>query len=405
MTLSTDSKARVLDELAFMFATGNLRSVDSEQEFAESKIHIGTTVSWKWQSGTATGKVIKVFRDRVTLKLNSTDVTKNGTEDNPAILIEQESGARVLKLASEVSLSSDYEESGYTISLSELEFAAATKKKNCVKGTPCQNTCIAAGKVCQKGITAPQKEKVREIKTKLKATIDKKTKTNPQVLQDEPTGASPGALNPASSQRKTETTPEERSSFMKARPESKSRLARAKKAIKQIPGAPPPHPEELVALEEYTGLHYGAINAVLRGNDRALLAKSLTDSQKQKYLEDAIFVTAALDALPPHDGIVYRGTALPKSVINKYKVGETVTEKGFTSTSTKLDVAGIFSDPGTEGKDKPVVYTIKSNRGRAIKKLSIIEKEEEVLFRPDSQFKILDKKTKKGVVHIFMEEV
>lgn len=38
MTLSTDSKARVLDELAFMFATGNLVSREaSAQSFHEDE--------------------------------------------------------------------------------------------------------------------------------------------------------------------------------------------------------------------------------------------------------------------------------------------------------------------------------------------------------------------------------
>ena len=79
--------------------------------FAESKIRTGTTVSWKWQSGTATGKVIKIYRFRITLKLGDTEVTRNGTEDNPAILIEQKNKARALKLVSEVRVvSSEYAE-------------------------------------------------------------------------------------------------------------------------------------------------------------------------------------------------------------------------------------------------------------------------------------------------------
>ncbi|MGL5923835.1 phage portal protein family protein [Chroococcidiopsis sp.] len=79
--------------------------------FSESLIRVGTAVSWKYGTGTATGKVVKVYRSRITLKLGNSEITRNGSEDDPAILIEQENGARALKLVSEVRISSsDYAE-------------------------------------------------------------------------------------------------------------------------------------------------------------------------------------------------------------------------------------------------------------------------------------------------------
>lgn len=79
--------------------------------FAEFKIRVGTSVTWKWQSGIATGKVIKIYRNRITLSLGDSEVTRNGSEENPALLIKQENGAKALKLASEVKVSSaDYVE-------------------------------------------------------------------------------------------------------------------------------------------------------------------------------------------------------------------------------------------------------------------------------------------------------
>jgi hypothetical protein len=62
----------------------------------------GTQVSWKYGTGTATGKVESVHKEPVTRKLKGSDVTRNGSADDPALLIVQENGDRVLKLKSEV---------------------------------------------------------------------------------------------------------------------------------------------------------------------------------------------------------------------------------------------------------------------------------------------------------------
>jgi hypothetical protein len=66
------------------------------------QIRTGTAVSWTWGAHTATGTVVEVHRERVTRTLQGAEITRNGTDDDPAYLIEQEDGARVLKLRSEV---------------------------------------------------------------------------------------------------------------------------------------------------------------------------------------------------------------------------------------------------------------------------------------------------------------
>jgi hypothetical protein len=66
-------------------------------------IRKGTEVSWRWGAGTATGKVVEIHRERVTRTLAGSEITRNGSDDDPAYLIEQEDGAQVLKLSSEVS--------------------------------------------------------------------------------------------------------------------------------------------------------------------------------------------------------------------------------------------------------------------------------------------------------------
>ena len=63
----------------------------------------GDAVSWHWGSGTATGTVTESFTEPVTRTIKGTDVTRNATPDEPAYLIEQADGDRVLKSASELS--------------------------------------------------------------------------------------------------------------------------------------------------------------------------------------------------------------------------------------------------------------------------------------------------------------
>jgi len=65
-------------------------------------IREGTQVKWKWGSGTAEGKVKKTFTEKVTKTIKGSEVTRNGSEDDKALYIEQEDGDMVLKLESEV---------------------------------------------------------------------------------------------------------------------------------------------------------------------------------------------------------------------------------------------------------------------------------------------------------------
>ncbi|MEM9950040.1 MAG: DUF2945 domain-containing protein [Chloroflexota bacterium] len=66
-------------------------------------IREGTQVKWEWGKGEATGEVVEIFRASVTRTLDGTEVTRNGSDDDPAYLIKQEDGSQVLKLQSEVS--------------------------------------------------------------------------------------------------------------------------------------------------------------------------------------------------------------------------------------------------------------------------------------------------------------
>ena len=59
-------------------------------------------VQWDWGKGTAKGQIKERFEREVTRTLQGSEITRNGTEDDPAYLIRQEDGDEVLKLGSEI---------------------------------------------------------------------------------------------------------------------------------------------------------------------------------------------------------------------------------------------------------------------------------------------------------------
>ena len=65
-------------------------------------IRKGTEVSWKWGSSIASGKVAEIHRDKVTRTTKGSQISRNGSDADPAYVIEQEDGTTVLKLRSEV---------------------------------------------------------------------------------------------------------------------------------------------------------------------------------------------------------------------------------------------------------------------------------------------------------------
>ena len=65
----------------------------------------GDKVEWKWGNGTATGTVTEVHtgEDKTTIETkNGNTVTRDNDEQNPAYVIEQDDGTKVLKRQSEL---------------------------------------------------------------------------------------------------------------------------------------------------------------------------------------------------------------------------------------------------------------------------------------------------------------
>ena len=67
-----------------------------------SDISVGDKVKWDWGDGTGTGKVTERHTEDVSRSIKGTEVTRHGSQDNPAYYIKQEDGDAVLKLESEL---------------------------------------------------------------------------------------------------------------------------------------------------------------------------------------------------------------------------------------------------------------------------------------------------------------
>ena len=62
----------------------------------------GDKVTWSWGDGTAKGTISESFTEKVTRTIKGKKITRNASKDEPAYLIEQEDGDRVLKSATEI---------------------------------------------------------------------------------------------------------------------------------------------------------------------------------------------------------------------------------------------------------------------------------------------------------------
>ncbi len=67
-----------------------------------SSYNKGDRVSWPWGNGRASGTIKEQHKEKTTRQISGKEITRNGSEDDPALVIEQDDGQRVLKLESEV---------------------------------------------------------------------------------------------------------------------------------------------------------------------------------------------------------------------------------------------------------------------------------------------------------------
>lgn len=62
----------------------------------------GTKVRWKWGKGEGEGKIAERFTEDVERAIEGSNITRKASKDEPAYLIEQVDGGKVLKSQSEI---------------------------------------------------------------------------------------------------------------------------------------------------------------------------------------------------------------------------------------------------------------------------------------------------------------
>jgi len=134
--------------------------------------------------------------------------------------------------------------------------------------------------------------------------------------------------------------------------------------------------EHLSAVADYTGPGHEDLNSALRNGTM--------DASQQAHVEA---LNQALEKMPPHSGLVYRGADLPPEVLAQYQRGAVVSEIAFVSTSMDPAVAHSSAFAGN------VEFRIVSKTGRDISSFSLFPSEQEVLFPTGLQFLVADRRT------------
>lgn len=67
-----------------------------------NRFGVGQQVTWTWGSGKGSGKIAERHEEDIERTIKGSKIKRNGSAEDPAYLIEQEDGDRVLKLGSEL---------------------------------------------------------------------------------------------------------------------------------------------------------------------------------------------------------------------------------------------------------------------------------------------------------------
>ena len=161
--------------------------------------------------------------------------------------------------------------------------------------------------------------------------------------------------------------------------------ARAKASTSNFALAPA-HAAALYAYTEESPL-YGTLNYTMRTPHTS---STPTDTELKRYADFLVHTEKALGSLPTHvselHGKVYRGI---KVLLNPdvYAPGKRITWQAFSS-STKKQTATLEFVNTSGRKLSGSLFVIDSITAKDIRHFSAIPSEEEVLFPPNSQFKV-----------------
>ena len=254
------------------------------------------------------------------------------------------------------------------------------EKPNCTKGRSCGMSCVAQDRQCKTDLSPAADAVAKAVAAR--DSFDPAVNPVPQRSQR-------GQQQPQSTQNQNSqlvqsstTNPEFKSQYEKLTYEKLI----YEKLTKPGPGGqigrnpfPNVPPEEVAAVAAYTGPAHSQMNSLLRGREDRLT--DLSDDGRTAIAAMNTLASKGLDKMPKFEGTVYRATRFTPERFSSYQVGSVITEKGFTSTSTYAEIADMFSSG--------LAYVIKSKRGVNIDSVSMNAGESEVLFRPETKFKVL----------------
>lgn len=145
--------------------------------------------------------------------------------------------------------------------------------------------------------------------------------------------------------------------------------------------------EEQYAINQYISSESYILNETLREGFKL--------TEQQKILINNL--DKALDKFPKYEGNVTRSIMLDKDTLKDFlenhKVGNNVIYKAYTSTT----VGNRYSDYSN------VELHIKSKSGKDIRKFN--KEEQEILFKRNTKFQVINSKIINNIYHIFMEEI
>jgi hypothetical protein len=105
----------------------------------------------------------------------------------------------------------------------------------------------------------------------------------------------------------------------------------------------------------------------------------MSNASSEELDQKVAALLAALDKLPPHRGVSFRGRTLESSFGQE---GQVIVTRELTATSRSVSVA-------TENFTVPALYVVLGRTGRAIEGLSRHPEEREVVFLPASVFMVV----------------
>jgi hypothetical protein len=248
--------------------------------------------------------------------------------------------------------------------------ADAGRKPKCGAGSKvCGSRCIPSEHECHVGQRKSKKQSKTIAKAVKEVVSEVAEQNKPPRRKDSPFVDEPYELSAP--------TDEEREKYLQSGQPTQL-LDRLKDDLWQLPPDMPP--EEVAAIAEYT-------TVVGRDDmDGSLLGKrsSAGEQFNQDMQSRYKLLNAGISKMLPFKGTAYESKKMKPSEIAEYEPGKTVHHKGVTSASKSRQKGLAISN---------VDFEILSKHGADVSSISLNKPAQEVLFRPGSSFKVLEKRT------------